>query len=102
MSDFSLTLVLQIKTSKNHQWHGKGTTKIRENHRFWWNIFCFGQIRLYSVLCDRRLDLVTAPVSSYKEKDGVLRFFWQKIWNFHNYFLFLRSIFIINNKTCIV
>jgi hypothetical protein len=28
MSDFSLILVLQIKTSKNHQWHGKGTTKI--------------------------------------------------------------------------
>ena len=38
MSDFSLTLVLQIKTSKNHQWHGKGKHKIWENHSFWRNI----------------------------------------------------------------
>ena len=38
MSDFSLTLVLQIKTSKNHQWHGKGKHEIWENHSFWRNI----------------------------------------------------------------
>ena len=38
MSDFSLTLVLQIETSKNHQWHGKGKHKIWENHSFWRNI----------------------------------------------------------------
>ena len=30
MSDFSLILVLQIKTSKNHQWRGKDTNKIWE------------------------------------------------------------------------
>ena len=40
MSDFSLTLVLQIKTSKNHQWHGKGKHEIWENHSFWRNISC--------------------------------------------------------------
>ena len=40
MSDFSLTLVLQIKTSKNHQWHGKGKHKIWENHSFWRKISC--------------------------------------------------------------
>ena len=40
MSDFSLTLVLQIKTSKNHQWHGKDKHKIWENHSFWRNISC--------------------------------------------------------------
>ena len=34
------------QNKQNHQWHGKGTTKIWENHRFWRNIFCFGQIRL--------------------------------------------------------
>ena len=38
MSDFSLSLVLQIKTSKNHQWHGKGKHEIWENHSFWRNI----------------------------------------------------------------
>ena len=38
MSDFSLVLVLQIKTSKNHQWHGQGKHKIWENHSFWRNI----------------------------------------------------------------
>ena len=50
MSDFSLTLVLQNQDKQNHQWHGKSTNKIRESHSFWRNIFCFGQIRLYSVL----------------------------------------------------
>ena len=29
MSDFSLTLVLQFKTSKNHLWHGKYKHKMR-------------------------------------------------------------------------
>ena len=46
MSDFSLTLVLQIKTSKNHQWHGKGKHKIWENHSFWRNVCLYTVIFL--------------------------------------------------------
>jgi len=38
MSDFSLILVLQNQNKQNHQWHGKGTHKIWENHSFWRNI----------------------------------------------------------------
>ena len=38
MSDFSLTLVLQNQDKQNHQWHGKSTNKIWENHSFWRNI----------------------------------------------------------------
>ena len=38
MSDYSLTLVLQNQDKQNHQWHGKSTNKIWENHSFWRNI----------------------------------------------------------------
>ena len=48
MSDFSLTLVLQIKTSKIINDMAKIQQKSEKNHRFLWNIFRFGQIRLYS------------------------------------------------------
>ena len=58
MSDFSLTLVLQIKTSKNHQWHGKGKHKIWENHSFWRNISCEGAFsRFVGPVIDKVLGL---------------------------------------------
>ena len=44
MSEISLTLVLQIKTSKIINDMAKVSKKSEKNHRFWRNIFCFGQI----------------------------------------------------------
>jgi len=44
MSDFSLTFVLQFKTSKNHLWHGKFKHKISENNPFRWNFSRDGEI----------------------------------------------------------
>ena len=58
MSDFSLTLVLQIKTSKNHQWHGKDKHEVWENHSFRRNISREGAFsRFVSPVIDKVLGL---------------------------------------------
>jgi len=52
MSDFSLTLVLQIKTSKIINDMAKIQQKSEKITAFGGIFFCFGQIRLYPVLCE--------------------------------------------------
>lgn len=44
MSEFSLILVLQIKTSENRNKALQSTNKIRKTHTFWRNFFNHGEI----------------------------------------------------------
>ena len=53
MSDFSLTLVLQIKTSKIINDMANIQQKSEKITALGGIFFVFGQIRPYSVLCDR-------------------------------------------------
>jgi len=59
MSDFSLTLVLQIKTSKkNLQWRGKGTTKSEKISVFGGIFFVLDKFdRILSSVIDSHLGL---------------------------------------------